>query len=338
MNQEDLSLDEICRTYALVETRLVPYCRDLASIKSNLDSVYAQWVNNDDIEKSKDNLGKLEKIATETLEESNGLLEKLKANFSGKKNNHISQIQEMFKKVEEADRILLGIQDNIRKSYNRQATALYEISENIRNAKRTVESLQSEIPTIEERVTNLYELHKEPEKLREHIKEIISKREDSQNISDQELPELIMHFATEGEEELKKQSRKYLEINHDLSLVGNFLQYETLVGNINSTASSFKSLLEKVSAQVSKIHLNIGLYQTITKNELIFLNGYKLPDSLIALINGLAQDMEVIDSKFSDKIMREVFVEDSKIRAPEFQSVIHGMINYVRENHENETK
>src|SRR3989344_5175644 len=134
---EQINLEQVCRTYSLVEFRDIPYNTKLAKVKSILDKIYSKWINEDKLESSRTQLVKLEQLVTKSNDESKNILEKLKGTFSnGKQNNFTGRAQELGSKLEEADKTLTNLEEELRSAYNSQISTIYHISQNVRIVKQ----------------------------------------------------------------------------------------------------------------------------------------------------------------------------------------------------------
>lgn len=331
---EKNNLEKICRTRAFVEMRDVPYDEGLSQLQKDIQNKYDEAKSSYDA-----NINNAKKIMGELEEVSSGLrviFPTFKSILNG--NGELDKILSLGSSlVSNKDKLKL-LQKTVNDSYNKNAALVYELAFGMKKVEGSVAQYGKDLEQTGKNMEILHGLHKDPKELREHVIEIINKKQDK--ISKNKKNEIINCLISKGEEEIENLSKRYLELKNDLPIARSLLSYKPLIEKYNELTDSFGVIRERLNNDITKIDEILLIYEVITKSEIDYLKNINLPDKYIEAINNLVYEMEKVEDKFADRILENYYSNEKSSRVSDFSvsEVVHDLIKHVkkREDEKNE--
>ena len=324
---EQNNLEKICRTYAFVEARDNPYDEKLSQLQKNIQNRY----DNAKSSYSK-NQGEIKKIMKELEGASSGLGElfpTFKSIFNG--DREFGEINELSSSLISSKDKLSSLQKLVNDSYNKNAVLVYELSAGMKQVENFIELYEKDFEETGKNLENLYNLHNNPEKLKEYVSEIVDKKQGK--ISKDKRKELINYLIAQGEEGIANLSKKYLKIKNDLPIAQSLLSYKPLIEKYNELTDSSEVIRKRLNEDITKVEEVILIYEIITKSEIDYLKNINLPDKYVEAVNNLVSGMEKIEDKFADKLLENYFSNGKSSRIYNFNvsEVVHGLLKHVKQ-------
>ncbi|MBR9706345.1 hypothetical protein GOV14_04890 [Candidatus Pacearchaeota archaeon] len=325
------NLSSICRTYALVDFQDKPYDSHLASsietVKEFDDSFSAY-------KEKREEVAKIQQELEQTPVDEGFLTGFKKILSSGKKKiEDIAQTGAIVLKNQER---LKSLQDLVNGFYNTQAKTVHSLSSAVKSVKGLIRDYESNKQHLGDQISKLHELHSDPEKLNTYLVSLVDKNNTSdKEISEQEKLDVVKNLKREGERELTRLSKEFLEIQNDLPLAQRLLGYEAVIDTHNDLADCFYTLKQSLDTDIQKIDKVVLLYDKISSAEIMALQSVHIPEQYIAAVNRLVEGIQKVDSEFTQKCLEKGFSPSTlnSLDEVEFNGVIPELIRHVESVH-----
>jgi len=333
---ENNDVEHICRGYAIVPLKEEGYNPKVQLARTKIEKSYQDSLKvcDEAREKFVGCLSELEKMSLGEKGLLSSFIDKIKFR---KESNDLEEIikfgdflSEKYKQIEE-------MREVADKAYNLHASVVYEISTNLRLVEAWTENSQREEKRIGEELLSLDATRNQEGGLRNYLSILVKKKKEKaktseEKINEEEIDKIVNTLINEGEDRLKELSKRYLEIKNDKSIVRGLAAYKPLAERYNDFADSFSAVRERINEQRDKVREVFLFYQTITKNEIQFLQEIELPQRFVQGVNQLAEIIGKVDKRFADSVLKSLLADDDlKINKPEFSMVTHELATHISE-------